>query len=229
QLYLVRSLIEQDRTLLNAVDDDGRTALHWAALSNEAVDIVKYLLETGAEVDKPDPNGWTALHIAASAGNDATVMALLEGGADPKRGNDKGLTALHYAASKSRIEIGKILISRGADINARDRANQLPLHRAATTGSEGFIKLLLKPPQADESKPLPKPRLNTADRTGNTPLHLALESGHAAAAVLLIEAGADRSRVNLDDQMPEQLEGVGGQEQKRVRAYIVDRCGKAPE
>jgi hypothetical protein len=30
---------------------------------------------------------------------------------------------------------------------------------------------------------------------GNTPLHLAMESAHAEAAVLLIEAGADRSRV----------------------------------
>ena len=31
---------------------------------------------------------------------------------------------------------------------------------------------------------------------GNTPLHLALESGHGEAAALLIEAGADRERVS---------------------------------
>ena len=31
---------------------------------------------------------------------------------------------------------------------------------------------------------------------GNTPLHLALESGHGDAAVVLIEAGADRERVS---------------------------------
>jgi len=31
--------------------------------------------------------------------------------------------------------------------------------------------------------------------TGNTPLHLAMDSAHAAAAVLLINAGADRTRV----------------------------------
>ena len=31
---------------------------------------------------------------------------------------------------------------------------------------------------------------------GNTPLHLAMESGHAEVAVMLIEAGADRDRVS---------------------------------
>ena len=33
------------------------------------------------------------------------------------------------------------------------------------------------------------------DRVGNTPLHLAMESGHGDAAVLLIKKGADRGRV----------------------------------
>jgi len=33
-------------------------------------------------------------------------------------------------------------------------------------------------------------------REGNTPLHLAMESAHGETAALLIEAGADRSRVS---------------------------------
>ncbi|KAF8193382.1 ankyrin repeat-containing domain protein, partial [Pholiota molesta] len=128
----------------------------------------------------------------------------------------------HYAASKSRIDIGRLLISRGADINAKDKANQLPLHRAATTGSVGFIRLLV-----ESSTPSNKLRLNTADRIGNTPLHLAMDSGHAEAAVVLIEAGADRTRENLENETPEALQGVGGQEQKLARQYVIKRCGKA--
>ncbi|KAF9007451.1 ankyrin repeat-containing domain protein [Cyathus striatus] len=127
----------------------------------------------------------------------------------------------HYAASKSRIDIGRLLISRGADINARDKANQLPLHRAATTGSVGFIRLLL-----DSSTPSNKLRLNTGDRIGNTPLHLAMESAHAEAAVVLINAGADRSRENLDGETPEGVEGVGGTEQKNARQHVINLCGK---
>ncbi|KAI0714277.1 ankyrin repeat-containing domain protein [Cerioporus squamosus] len=154
-------------------------------------------------------------------GFEDVVKELLGAGADVNAKNDKGLTPLHYAASKARVEIGKLLISRGADINAKDRANQTPLHRAATTGSTGFINILLKPPEGS-----PKTRLNTADRVGNTPLHLAMESAHAEAACLLIEAGADRERTNVDGEMPEDLEGVGGQEQRRAKAYVIERCGK---
>ncbi|KAJ7056774.1 ankyrin repeat-containing domain protein, partial [Mycena amicta] len=150
----------------------------------------------------------------------------------------------HYAASKSRIDIGKLLISRGADvcrtptirrhissnppcspqINAKDNANQVPLHRAATTGSIAFINLLL-----NSAVPPLKTRLNNADRIGNTPLHLAMDSCHAEAAVLLINAGADRTRTNLDGEMPEDVPGVGGTEQRRAKAYVIDACGPREE
>ena len=73
-----------------------------------------------------------------------------------------------------------------------------------------------------------------------------MESAHAQVAVMLIEAGADRSRVrpvqyccpsdltswprfsiqvNLENETPEQVVGVDGQEQKRAREYVISRCG----
>lgn len=55
-----------------------------------------------------------------------------------------------------------------------------------------MLNVLLNPPEGR-----PRTRLNTSDRAGNTPLHLAMESGHGEAAVVLIEAGADRERVSL--------------------------------
>jgi 26S proteasome non-ATPase regulatory subunit 10 len=221
QLSLIRSLINEDAKQVDAVDADGRTPLHWAA-SSGSLDVARFLIDQNAEVDKPDSSGWTSLHIAVSAGRDDIVQELVGAGADVNGKNDKGLTPLHYAASKSRVDIGRFLISRGADINAKDKANQHPLHRAATTGSTGFVSMLLKPLEGS-----PKTRLNTADRIGNTPLHLAMDSAHAEVAVLLIEAGADRSRMNQDQETPEEMQGVGGSEQKRARQYVIERCGKA--
>ncbi|KAF8135131.1 hypothetical protein EV363DRAFT_853744 [Boletus edulis] len=63
------------------------------------------------------------------------------------------------------------------------------------------------------------------DRVGNTPLHLAMESAHAEVAVLLIEAGADRGRTDVEDRTPENVDGVGGEEQRRVKQYVIAHCG----
>ncbi|KAL4074867.1 ankyrin repeat-containing domain protein [Scleroderma yunnanense] len=234
QLSVVRSLVAENPKLIN---DDGRTPLHWAA-SAGATDIVRYLIDQKAEVDKADSSGWTALHIAVSAGNEDIVQELIGAGADINKRNEKGLAplceahdAVIFIDANVPWKIGRFLIQRGADaclpllllINAKDKANQLPLHRAATTGSTGFISLLLNPPEGAVTT---KPRLNTGDRIGNTPLHLAMESAHAQAAVLLIEGGADRGRTNLEDLTPENVEGVGGEEQARVRQYIIDHCGR---
>lgn len=97
------------------------------------------------------------------------------------------------------------MLSEGRQVNAKDKANQHPLHRAATTGNTGFVALLINPPpnpNADPTKKI-KTRLNTQDRVGNTPLHLAMESAYAEAAVLLIEAGADRDRVGPVVEWPD--------------------------
>ena len=56
-------------------------------------------------------------------------------------------------------------------------------------GSTLLIELVLRPLSLAWPPVLPSFGL------GNTPLHLAMESAHAEAAIMLIEAGADRSRV----------------------------------
>lgn len=45
-------------------------------------------------------------------------------------------------------------------------------------------------------------------RPGNTPLHLAFESGHGEAAVVLLEAGADRERVSSSDLCTSKVHGL---------------------
>ncbi|KAJ3994917.1 ankyrin repeat-containing domain protein [Lentinula boryana] len=190
-------------------------SVHSAALTHQIGLLRTLVSENPSLVNVADADERTPLHWAASSGDldiarylidqkaevdkvDGSVEELVGAGADVNRKNDKGLTPLHYAASKSRINIGKLLISRGADINAKDKANQTPLHRAATTGSVGFIRLLL-----DFSTSTTKTRLNTQDR-----------------------AGADRSRLNQDGEAPEDMDGVGGVEQRRAKQHVVDSCGK---
>ncbi|GAA5861664.1 hypothetical protein JCM3774_002662 [Rhodotorula dairenensis] len=232
---LLRMTLENHPELVRSVDSDQRTPIQNAIScippSLESVqaclDSLDSLMLDGPQgkvdvLENRDETGNTALISAATTGNLELVSALIGAGADVTAANNRGVTALHYAASKGHVSIGRLLISKGADINTRDKANQIPLHRAATTGSVPFIQLILA--SKSPSKP-EKPRLNQADRVGNTPLHLAVESGHAEAAVALIEGGADRDRGDSEGVRAEEIEGVGGVEAKRVREYIVQRCG----
>jgi len=222
QARLLTQALSDNPAVINEKDADERTPLANAAASG-SYETVQAVLQHNPDVEARDTLGWTPLIIATSAGNLDAVTELVGAGADVTASNDREQTALHYAASKGKMEIGQLLISKGADINARDKANQLPLHRAATTGAIPFIRLILASESTGSFK---KPRLNLQDRAGNTPLHLAVESGHAEAAVVLIEAGADRQRTNSDGERPEEILGVGGQESKRVLQYIQSKCGK---
>lgn len=73
--------------------DDGRTALHIAASSGVALQLLEYIAERSAWVDAPDTTGATALHFAVRAGHAREAHALLQAGADPDVADAAGLRA----------------------------------------------------------------------------------------------------------------------------------------
>ena len=225
----VRAALAQPDALqvLQTPDADGRTPLHWAASSDAKHALIEALHAAGPlDVNARDASLWTPLMIASSAGALRVVQWLLAQGADVHAGNAKRITALHYACSKNHVDIVRELLEAGADVNAIDGAQQRPIHRAASAGHSAVVQVLLAPPPRNDGTPHPKTRVNPADRLGNTPLHLAVDSAHAQTAALLIDVGgADRWRQNADGLVPEQLEGVGGLEQKRVRDMLVQSFG----
>jgi hypothetical protein len=106
--------------------------------------LLKLLIKNGAEIDRRNGFGKTALMMAAHMNNDEAVMLLSEAGADPNAktwekspliedeyGNMrpdcrysqvkiKERTPLMYAAENSSLNIFKILVEAGADIHAMD-------------------------------------------------------------------------------------------------------------
>jgi 26S proteasome non-ATPase regulatory subunit 10 len=52
---------------IDVLDKDQRSALHWAC-SGKHLDLVRFLVEQGAEMDRQDESGLTSCMIAASVG-----------------------------------------------------------------------------------------------------------------------------------------------------------------
>ena len=101
----------------NALDSKGESPLK-AAL--EHPEILKVLLEYGANPDGPCVNGNTALVFLSRYKHDLymqSITVLLEHGADPNIAHaTKGATALMFAATALEVNLVKILLEYGADV-----------------------------------------------------------------------------------------------------------------
>jgi ankyrin repeat protein len=85
----------------------GWTPLHYAAASGD-VDIARYLIEHGAEVDAVSPPAsgrYTPLMMAAREGQEAAALFLLRQGANPSLTNSEGLNAAQIAQRANQASI----------------------------------------------------------------------------------------------------------------------------
>ena len=80
----------------NALDVDGRNAMHHAAQSDEPA-AARLLINKGVAIEKQDPYQYTPLHLAAREGNERLVKVLLDAGADINATIDVGFTAVDLA------------------------------------------------------------------------------------------------------------------------------------
>lgn len=139
----VRALLAQHADV-NAAQNDGATALHWAAMKGD-LEMVHLLLESGANVKAATRIGsLTPLFLAASNGSAAVIDELLRAGADATALNStNGTTALMKAAAAGSAESVKLLLDHGAAVNATEPGHdQNALMFAAAANRPAVIRVL---------------------------------------------------------------------------------------
>ncbi|XP_047043688.1 ankyrin-1-like [Lolium rigidum] len=187
-------LVEDVRVDVDAVDICGRTPLVWAIISKGVhVDIVRYLLDHGANPDNVDIAGLTPLHEAAKIGHCEVVELLLSRGAfvDPFS-TDHG-TPLHVASKHKQDGAMKTLLAHHADVNKVLDNFSSPLMIAIYSRSVKCVNLLLEA---------------GADVKGMrtmTPLLAAVTNGLSGVLKPLLAAGADPNVRNEFGHLPIQL------------------------
>src|SRR5213078_3620407 len=111
----VTALLKQAADV-NAAQGDGMTALHWAAMKNDA-ELTATLLYAGANVRAKTRIGdYTPLVLAARAGNGAVIPALVAAGADVNAKTSNGTTPLMFAAASGSVDAVAALVDKGADL-----------------------------------------------------------------------------------------------------------------
>ena len=116
----VKRLFALNPGIINELDREHDTAIMKACRDCNAVNVVAFLLENGANInDKEyrDLIDQTPLIIAAFNGCTDIVKMLLDAGANIEHKNDQGENALISAAQEGNINVVKILLDAGADVN----------------------------------------------------------------------------------------------------------------
>ncbi|KDO34605.1 hypothetical protein SPRG_00668 [Saprolegnia parasitica CBS 223.65] len=183
---------------INAVDDEGRSALGVAAFQGN-VGVVTFLLSClDIEVDLQDRFGATPLMLAVSEGHDEIVTQLLDANCALDFIDAEHRTALVCALDdedNAHVDLATILIERGADVNLANLTGYSALHLAIQLGDLGLVKLLLDHEANMEA--------TTATEYGrDTPLTLALELERTEIAQHLIEVGALVNVSNSEAKTP---------------------------
>ncbi|CZR68344.1 uncharacterized protein PAC_18243 [Phialocephala subalpina] len=150
------------------------------------VDIVRQLLDAGADVNRCFSECAIPLHEALRRGRIDLVRTLLEAGADLNiRTRLDGDTPLLKGVRLGRTDVIQVLLDAGADINGADegRKGRMALQAAAELGNTSLVRFLLEQ-GADCNAP-------PADSYGVTALQAAAIKGHLPVALSLLKAGVN--------------------------------------
>ncbi|MBN1598075.1 MAG: ankyrin repeat domain-containing protein [Bacteroidales bacterium] len=125
-------------------DIAGQTPLMYAA-EGGSIEVVKYLVEKGADVnaESGSKGRGTALIYAAAANRFEVVKYLLENGADINATTPyQNETALVWSVAMGHTDVVKLLVEKGADQEIKNRSGQTVMDLAKQSGKEDVVKIL---------------------------------------------------------------------------------------
>nr|XP_014283378.1 protein phosphatase 1 regulatory subunit 16A isoform X1 [Halyomorpha halys] len=205
----------------DSTNEDGLTALHQCCIDDNE-EMMKLLLEFGANVNAEDSERWTPLHAAATCGHLHLVKHLIANGADLLAVNADGNMAYDICEDESSLEeiegemarsgVTQALIdetraetenlmladlaneaARGGDLEILlDDQGATPLHVAAANGYLRVVEFLLDHHVSTDVK----------DIDDWQPVHAAACWGHLEVLELLVQNGADLNARTKHDETP---------------------------
>jgi ankyrin repeat protein len=197
---------------VNAVSNSGNTALLIGCVGTNRYEIVKFLIDKGADPLAKNRNKETTLIRAAQFGDTATISLLLRKGVEVNAKEQGGTTALYQAIFNSNREVALQLLESGADPDIPVDVIPSALCAAVIFDDIEVVKAILKKTKNEIAvrASLVFAAYNEHDNTqiiqllidngadvnfkgpnGVTVLGMAMQKGNTATVALLKKAGAN--------------------------------------
>lgn len=187
-VYTIKQLLQKGADT-QIQDDEGWSALHFAAANGRLAAVAMLLNHSKKGIDLADSEGRTALHRACYYGHTDVAVYLIDNGASIEARDHHSKTPLHSAASSNPQSENMIttLLQKGADPEAVTSLGWTPLHSAVRYGEPEIAQLLIDSGANIEAK----------NNYGETPLLMAVSEteipAHIKIAMIrcLLAKGAD--------------------------------------
>ncbi|XP_072907052.1 ankyrin repeat and SOCS box protein 3 [Hemitrygon akajei] len=175
------------RTLLKygARINGSHSACLWSVVHQAAyqghLEVLKFLLEKGADRESMDDYGITPLFLAAQYGKLESLRILVQHGGNVNCQTYDKATPLFIAAQEGHVECVELLLSHGADANLYCNEDnwQLPIHAAAQMGKVNVLEFLI--PITD--------RICDKGASKVSPVYSAVYGGHQECLKMLLQVG----------------------------------------
>ena len=183
---------EKLKEFINASNDQGIVPLHYASFRGE-IQIIKLLIENGADITKTTNRQLNVIHYCA-------------------QGNKPN--ALMYFYLKFKKDSNK---DKYALITAKDGGGSTPLHWSVYSLAEDLLLYLINLDifESDEDR---NNFINQLDNQGLSPLHLTVSSKSPRIAIKLLQNGADPSIKDKNNETPLQL-AISKQEDDIIQIF----------
>lgn len=221
-----RNDVDEVRRLLmlgvspDSTNEDGLTALHQCCI-DDSEEMMKLLIDFGANVNAKDSEQWTPLHAAATCGHIHLVRYLISRGADLLAVNadgnmpydicedeptldyiesemaKRGITQEMIDETRAANEVMMLsdlrnLNDAGGDLEFRDEQGATPLHIAAANGYVSVVEFLLDQHVSTD----------VCDNDQWQPIHAAACWGHPDVLEMLVQAGGDLNARTKNGETP---------------------------
>ena len=207
-----------DQELLN------QALLSFSSLGGTSVEVLRALLEAGADINVQDPKDRIPLRYTEAEFTEALVKGVLNPEMKIEIRHIPRATPLHYAAADGQEEVVQVLLDAQVKIDTETIPGAKPLHMAAENGHARVVRLLL---QAGANA--------NAYAYQRTPLEMAVLANSAEVAQVLLDGGAYKEAKNAGGRTPLHVAAEKGCE-KIVRLFLntgldieaKDHQGKTP-